>query len=67
MDVENRLRVTRGRWGGVNWEIGTDRHTLMYKIENQQQPALQHRECCSAVCHGLRGKVSKEEWMYAYV
>ena len=34
MDVENRLSVTRGWWGGVNWEIGTDRHTLIYKIEN---------------------------------
>ena len=37
IDVENQLRVTRGKGvrGGTNWEIGIDRHTNVYKIENQ--------------------------------
>ena len=35
-DVKNKLMVTRGKGGGVgvgggiNWEIGTDIHTLLY-------------------------------------
>ena len=30
-DVENKLTDTKGeRGGGMNWEIGTDIHTLLY-------------------------------------
>ena len=30
MDVENKLMVTRGWGGGINWEIGIDTYTLLY-------------------------------------
>ena len=29
-DVENKLMVTRGSGGGINWEIGIDIYTLLY-------------------------------------
>ena len=32
MDVENKLLVTKEeRGGGINWEIGIDIYTLLYK------------------------------------
>ena len=32
-DVENRLTVIKGGkgWGGINWEIGIDIYTSLYK------------------------------------
>ena len=34
-DVENKLMVTKGeKGGGINWEIGIDIHTTIYKIGN---------------------------------
>ena len=29
-DVENKLLVARGKWGGINYEIGIDIYTLLY-------------------------------------
>ena len=30
IDVENRLMVTKGEKGGINWETGIDIYTLLY-------------------------------------
>ena len=52
--------VTRveGR-GRMDWEFGNDQHTLtaMSKIDNQQEPSVQHRELCSVLCNNLNGKI----------
>ena len=29
-DVENKLMVTKGWWGGIHWKIGTDIYILLY-------------------------------------
>ena len=30
IDVENKLMVTKGEKGGINWETGIDIYTLLY-------------------------------------
>ena len=41
---------------GINWEFGTDIHTTIFKIDNQQGPAIWHGGLCSTLCNNLYGK-----------
>ena len=55
-DIENKLMVTKQeRKGkeGINWEFGVNRYTLLYKIDKQQEPTVQHRELYSIPCNNL--------------
>ena len=36
---------------GINQEFGINRNTTIYKIDNQQGPAVQHRELYSIFCN----------------
>ena len=39
---------------GIHLELGIDRYTLLYmKIDNQQQPTVQHRELYSVSYNNL--------------
>ena len=58
-DIENKLKVTHGERRMEEREIKRlgliyVHHT--YKIENQQGPTVEHRECDSRVCENLYGK-----------
>ena len=53
-DMENKLMVTKQeRKGGINQEFGVNRYTLLYKIDKQQEPTVQHRELYSIPCNNL--------------
>ena len=52
-DIENKVMVTKGK-GGINWEFGIRRYTLLYiKIDEQQGPTVEHRELYSLSCNSL--------------
>ena len=39
-DLENELKVTVGGEGGMRWEFGVDRHTLLYLREITRETSL---------------------------
>ena len=39
-------------------------HTIIYKIENQQGPTVQHKELYSILCNSLYGKEVEKEQIY---
>ena len=56
-DIEDELMLLGGNGGGErlgvwDWHV----HTAIFKIDNQQGPAVQHRELCSILCNNLNGK-----------
>ena len=44
-----RGRESEGVWDGHG-------HTALFKMDNQQGPAVQHKEPCSMLCGGLDGR-----------
>ena len=48
----------REMWrGGINQEFGVNIYIqLLYKIDNQQGPVIQHRELYLIFCNNLNGK-----------
>ena len=54
---ENELTVARGKEGGRDSQGVWDGHghTAVFHMENQQGPAVQHRELCSVSCGSLDG------------
>ena len=46
-DVENKLTVTKGE--KINWEIGTDLHTLLYIKERANKKALESPLDCKEI------------------
>ena len=67
-DVENKLMVTRGERGGINWEIGIDTYTLLYikQITNKDLLYSTGNSTQYSVMTYM-GKESKKEWTYVYV
>ena len=57
-DLENKLTVTKGeRWGRDKLGVWDSQiHSPIYKIDNQQGPAVYHRELYSIFCNNLYGK-----------
>ena len=56
-DVGNKYMDTkRGRGRAVSWKIGTDIFTDMYKIENECESTVEHKELSSVLCGHLNGK-----------
>ena len=47
--------VTKGetQHGGVNQKLGMNKHTAVFKIDNQQRPTVQHGELYSIFCDNL--------------
>ena len=43
----------RERLRFVDWHV----HTAIFKVDNQQRPAVYHRELCSIYCNDLNGKI----------
>jgi len=43
---------------GIVRESGMDMDTLLFNMENQQGPAVQHRELCSILFSDLHGKIT---------
>ena len=37
----------------VGYKIGVSVHVAIFKMDNQQGPAVQHRELCSVLCGSL--------------
>ena len=57
-DLEHKLMVTSGE-GRERYRLGVwdgHVHTAIIKIDNQQGPAVHHREPCSIFCNHLNGK-----------
>ena len=69
-DVEKKTECmdTKGSRGVLNWEIGTDMYTTVYKIENQWEPTVEHMELYAMLCDDLNGKKiqKKKGYMYTY-
>ena len=40
----------------VGYKIGVSVHVAIFKMDNQQGPAVQHRELCSVLCSSLDSK-----------
>ena len=62
------MDTKRGRGGGINWEIGIDIYTLLYKkqITNKDQLfSTGNSTQYSAMTY--MGKESKQVWIYVYV
>ena len=61
-DLENKLWLPVGKSGGQGYigSLGLNifRYISVSKINNWQEPALQHRELCSLFCHNINGKRS---------
>ena len=48
--------------GRIGWEFRIDSgHTDIFKTDNQQGPAVSHRELCSILCNNLKGKEFEKE------
>ena len=74
MNLQNRKRLTdreqtqdfqegRDNWG--LWEGHV--HIVIYKMDKQQEPTVQHRKLCSMLCGSLDGRGVGGEWIHAYV
>ena len=57
-DLENQLMAASREDGGRDsWGVWDGRvHTAIFKMDNQQGPAVWHREFCSMLCGSLDGK-----------
>ena len=55
---KTNLRLQKGKHGGRSHKLGAwDKDTLLYiKIDNQHEPAAEHRELYSALCNNLCGR-----------
>ena len=49
--------VTSREWGR-GWELGSDVHTAVFKMDNQQGPTVMHREVSLILCNNLNGKIT---------
>ena len=49
--LENELIVAGGRDSKEVWDGHV--HTTVFKMDNQQEPTVLHRELCSVLCGGL--------------
>ena len=50
--MENKLTVTKGeRGGGMNWEFGINRYTLLYM--KQKASTLQHSTAQGVIIHNI--------------
>ena len=58
--VEGWGRDSPGVWDGRG-------HTAVFNMENQQGPAVQHRELWSILCAGWMGGVFGGEWKHVHV
>ena len=58
-----------GKGGGRNsqrvWDLHV--HTAIFKTDNQQGPAVQHREPCSVLRGDLYEKEIKKDRIYVYI
>ena len=54
-DVKNKLMVTKGEGGGMNWETGIDIYTLLY-IKYITNKNLLYSTGNSVFCNDLYGK-----------
>ena len=41
-------------WGKEVWECHV--HTVIFKMDNQQGPTVEHKELCSKLCNNSNGK-----------
>ena len=53
--------------GGINQEFWNNIYTLVYKVDKQQGPTVQHREPYSIFCKTYIGKESEKEYIFLYV
>ena len=53
-DLEKELKVTAGGEGGMRWEFGVDRHTLLYlrQITRETSLAAQWLGLCASTAEG---------------
>ena len=49
VDIENRPEVANWRWVGRTGSLGLA-DVVMYRVDGQQAPAIEHRDLCSVAC-----------------
>ena len=55
-------KAGRDRLGVWDWH----EHTIIFKIDDQLGPTVQHKEFCSVFCNNLNGKrIWKKKYMYS--
>ena len=62
------LLLPRGKWGKINWDIGTDIYTLLYIKQIPNRKVLYSTENSTQNCIMIYTQtVSKKEWIYVCV
>ena len=63
MEKENKIMDTKGGKGGwMNWEVGTDTHTLSCIKQVANENLLDSRELSSVFCGDRNGKEIQKRW-----
>ena len=59
----------RKGWGErESGSLGSHVHSVMFRVNNQQGPTVQHRELCLVLCNNLNGKrIRKIILIYEYI
>ena len=50
-DIENKFMVTKGKGGGINWELGINRYTLY--IKRIYAAAAKSLQSCLTLCNPI--------------
>jgi len=50
-DIENKFMVTKGKGGGINWELGINRYTLY--IKSIYAAAAKSLQSCLTLCNPI--------------
>ena len=69
-DIENKTNYgyQRGRWGGINWEFGINRYTLLYmKQINNKNLLYSTGNYIQYLVITYKGKESEKEYIFMYV
>ena len=62
------LQLPRGKWGKINWDIGTDIYTLLYIKQTPDRKVLYSTENSTQNSIMIyMGTVSNKEWIYVCV
>ena len=52
---------------GINGEFEINMCILLYLIDNQQRPTVQHKNSAQLCVISCMGKESKKQWIHVYV
>ena len=65
MHIKRLAELPGNRLGVWDWHV----HTAIFKTDNQQGPAVEHRELCSILCNNhIREKnLKKNRYIYIFM